>query len=147
MNRTAWVIAALFYIAGVLSTVIVWQIFGGSASLHLAAKVGASPGKPDGKTEPASVQSPFQNARQAITRALREPGSAQFGRIFEGRGIIGKATICGEVNAKNGFGGYTGMTPFVYFPADDRAELVTDPVTLQMTREGIDAYFKDCRRS
>jgi hypothetical protein len=78
---------------------------------------------------------------------LKDPASAQFGRIFDGRGLVGKATVCGEVNAKNGFGGYTGMRPFVYFPDDDRAELITNPATLQMTKEGINAYFKDCRTS
>jgi hypothetical protein len=39
------------------------------------------------------------------------------------------------------------MTPFIYFPDVARAELIANPVTLQMTREGVDAYFKDCRHS
>jgi hypothetical protein len=86
-------------------------------------------------------------AQRAVIRTLKDPASAQFGRIFDGRGVVGMATVCREVNAKNGFGGYTGMTPFVYFPDDDRAELITNPATLQMTKEGINAYFKDCRTS
>ena len=106
-------------------------------------------------TKQASNRPPelFPEARQAIIRTLKDPDSARFGRIFEGRGVIGKATICGEVNAKNGFGGYTGMTPFVYFPDDDRAELITDPVTLQMTPrrhqcllQGLPAFMRASRR-
>ncbi len=46
---------------------------------------------------------------------LRDPASAQirlwrFGYIYE----IGYA-LCGEVNAKNGFGGYAGFQPFAVF--------------------------------
>jgi hypothetical protein len=105
------------------------------------------PQAPAAKQESTQPRESFPDARRAIIRILKDPDSARFGRIFEGRGVVGKATICGEVNAKNGFGGYTGMTPFVYFPDDDRAELITDPVTLQMTHEGINVYYKDCRRS
>jgi hypothetical protein len=96
--------------------------------------------------EPVSERGPpsFQNAQRAVIRILKDPGSAQFGRIFEGRRVVGKATVCAEVNAKNGFGDYTGMTPFVYFPDNDRAELITNTASLQMTKEGINAYFKDC---
>jgi len=80
-------------------------------------------------------------------RILKDPDSARFGRIFQGRGIVGMITVCGEVNAKNGYGGYTGMTPVVYFPETGRAELITDPVTLGMSNQGIEAHFKDCRSS
>lgn len=43
-----------------------------------------------------------------IAATLKDPGSAQFGEI-EIRGDI----ACGTVNAKNGFGGYTGAVPFM----------------------------------
>ena len=66
--------------------------------------------------------------------------------------MIGRTTICGEVNAKNGFGSYAGMQPFVYFPDNDRAELITAELinklgTVPMARDTIDAELKDCRHS
>ena len=57
-------------------------------------------------------------AKTAAAYDLKDPGSAQFRNI---RGIqataeTGKSAtyICGEVNARNSFGGYVGFTPFVY---------------------------------
>ncbi|UPK40782.1 hypothetical protein IVB18_50075 (plasmid) [Bradyrhizobium sp. 186] len=158
MTRSLWAIVALGFVAGVALLFFLPPLFKSppSESLQLAAAkaIGAATAVPRPATKAPAMkqandqsQESFPKARRAIVRMLKDPDAARFGRIFEGRGVIGRATICGEVNAKNGFGGYTGMTPFVYFPDDDRAELITDPVTLQMTREGIDAYFKDCRRS
>ena len=55
------------------------------------------------------------NRAQAAVRAeLRDPDSAQFKNVF----VIGTGydkTVCGNVNARNGFGGYTGFTPFIYY--------------------------------
>lgn len=51
-------------------------------------------------------------AKNAIRERLRDPDSAQFRnvRFYSGGGT---AVACGEVNAKNGFGGYTGYKQFV----------------------------------
>lgn len=47
-------------------------------------------------------------------KGLKDPDSARFGDIFlasvDDKGVI---TVCGYVNAKNSFGGYTGMEPFL----------------------------------
>jgi hypothetical protein len=86
----------------------------------------------------------FLRAERAVRGSLRDPDSASFGSLFEGRGIVGRVTICGEVNSKNGFGGYTGMTPFVYFPDTDRSEMITTNRNAT-TDDGLKAYFKDCR--
>lgn len=51
-------------------------------------------------------------ARKAVMGILRDPTSAIFGQVLIVR-KGGQESICGEVNAKNGFGGYTGMKPFV----------------------------------
>ena len=54
-----------------------------------------------------------------VLARLKDPGSAYFGRVFvrvpdkfdkKANGIV-----CGSVNAKNSFGGYTGMQGFVTF--------------------------------
>jgi hypothetical protein len=50
--------------------------------------------------------------KRAVASALREPSSAVFKDVFYVRKKVGDA-VCGEVNARNGFGGFTGMQPFV----------------------------------
>ena len=48
-------------------------------------------------------------ARMAIQERLKDPGSAEF------RNIVSSETVaCGEVNAKNAFGGYVGFTRFLH---------------------------------
>lgn len=47
-----------------------------------------------------------------VRNALKDPASANFGPIRGGRDPYGKIIVCGMVNAKNSFGGYTGMQPF-----------------------------------
>ena len=63
----------------------------------------------------------FLRAKQAVTRILKDPDLAKFGNLFEGSGRSGKSAICGFINAKNGYGGYTGMTQFIYFINQDEA--------------------------
>ncbi len=48
-------------------------------------------------------------AREAVKGQLRDPGSAE----FRGLRLADQNTVCGEVNAKNGFGGYSGWQSFV----------------------------------
>lgn len=55
-----------------------------------------------------AVPSMFVAGRQLVRAALRDPRSADFRNDRE-RGAV----LCGEVNAKNGFGGYTGYRRFV----------------------------------
>jgi hypothetical protein len=47
-------------------------------------------------------------AKDMILKILRDPDSAKFGDVFFGR----NGTVCGTVNSKNGFGGYTGAQVF-----------------------------------
>jgi hypothetical protein len=53
-------------------------------------------------------------ARQLVTRMLKDPGSADFGDITG----FAPHVACGSVNAKNGFGGFAGQTRFVYHVDD-----------------------------
>lgn len=48
-------------------------------------------------------------AREALTDTLLDPSSAQFREL---RRDLPDGPICGEVNAKNSFGAYTGFAPF-----------------------------------
>jgi len=72
----------------------------------------------------------FAAARSAVLAVFKDPDSARFGTLtrktvgdkfneFEGhlrRDAVDKRTdlVCGTVNAKNGFGGYTGHVRFAY---------------------------------
>lgn len=48
------------------------------------------------------------DAEKAVTGKLRDPSSAQ----FRNARIVDDQVICGEVNAKNAFGGYVGFEPY-----------------------------------
>ena len=70
------------------------------------------------------------DAKKAIESELLDPGSVKYRNIIIKKkqsfasmmdaartGSEGKpnyATVCGEVNAKNRMGGYTGFKPFIY---------------------------------
>ena len=59
------------------------------------------------------------DAKDAILYNLKDPSSAKFRNIrgiqvkWE-KNIEDRLWICGEVNARNSYGGYTGFTPFYY---------------------------------
>lgn len=50
--------------------------------------------------------------QDAVKLKLRDPDSAQFRNVKMG-GRADLPLVCGEVNSKNGFGGYTGFQRFV----------------------------------
>ena len=55
----------------------------------------------------------LDQAHTAVQGTLRDPSSAQ----FQDEVVVGAVTartVCGNVNAKNGFGGYTGKSAFIY---------------------------------
>lgn len=58
------------------------------------------------KAEVAAIQ-------KAVTDKLKDPGSAQFGLMTAGKTVTGGIVACGYVNAKNSFGGYVGMSPYI----------------------------------
>lgn len=53
--------------------------------------------------------------QQGVRNALKDPDSAKFGRIAgaEAADKPGIVYVCGTVNAKNSFGGFTGDKPYV----------------------------------
>lgn len=52
--------------------------------------------------------------KTGVTNSLKDPGSAQFGTMMASAeaGDREMVTVCGLVNARNSFGGYTGMQPY-----------------------------------
>lgn len=65
----------------------------------------------------ALAQSPTDNERvqaaeAAVASRVRDPTSAHFQDVFVAR-VEGVVRVCGEVNATNAYGGYTGFQRFV----------------------------------
>lgn len=51
------------------------------------------------------------HAKRSVKSVLRDPDSAVFGAVYNGR----DDAVCGAVNAKNSFGGYTGPQLFMTY--------------------------------
>ena len=60
----------------------------------------------------------INKAQQAVKELLVDPNSATF--RYTRKALMG---VCGEVNAKNSFGGYTGFKKFHYSPASKEGNL------------------------
>jgi len=68
-------------------------------------------------------------AQDAVKRKLRDPSSAQFRNmgVFHPAFADGPPqAVCGEVNSKNGFGGYSGYTIFVWAALDENLKVDRD---------------------
>jgi len=63
-----------------------------------------------------------EQAKDAVKATLKDPESAQFRNLYT-KSWTGKASpddaVCGEVNAKNSYGGYTGFTRFYQVNPND----------------------------
>lgn len=55
----------------------------------------------------------IQKAKQGVQAQMKDPSSVQF-RNIQGYNKGGMTLLCGELNAKNSFGGYTGFDHFTY---------------------------------
>jgi hypothetical protein len=53
-------------------------------------------------------------AKQAAADATRDPLAAQFRGLSVVTDGDGNRKVCGQINAKNGYGGYIGFKPFAY---------------------------------
>lgn len=67
---------------------------------------------------PATAAEPYKLTKsdtaeieRSVRRELKDPESARF-KGFLATKTKGGATVCGFVNAKNSYGGYTGFVPF-----------------------------------
>lgn len=55
----------------------------------------------------------FNEGRSVITKDLKDPDSAKFRNEYIIRNPSNKTWLCGEINAKNGYGAYTGYTRYI----------------------------------
>lgn len=85
------------------------------AADETARKAAAEKDKAD--REEAQAYADAKVALESVRNTLADPESALFKDVWAVRGQIADAPpttfACGTVNAKNGFGGYVGYTPFV----------------------------------
>lgn len=70
--------------------------------------------KKSGAAHPQIEMSSFETSivEDAISSRLKDPSSAQFGAMAAALQTDGSVIVCGLVNAKNSFGGYTGNQPY-----------------------------------
>ena len=69
-------------------------------------------------TKDAATIDEIDEAKKAVINQLKDPESARFGEIWALSGSNGKRSLCGYVNAKNSYGGYTGRKIFTIIPPD-----------------------------
>ena len=62
-------------------------------------------------------------AEQVLRTHLKDPGSADIRSISARADSLGRTAVCGGVNAKNSYGGYTGMKGFVVTPETGSVEI------------------------
>lgn len=74
-----------------------------ASSFGLLALVGCSP-----SSEQPLIEDRFAGLEEAVKAELRDPTSAMFRNIRSDKPPF----VCGEVNSKNGFGGYAGWSAF-----------------------------------
>lgn len=60
----------------------------------------------------AAPQPSVRAVQQAVAAETRDPAATQFRDVRVVGAMEGGATACGQMNAKNGFGGMTGWQPF-----------------------------------
>jgi hypothetical protein len=65
-----------------------------------------------GKVPRYTLSKQLDTVKGALLKDLKDPDSAKFGIIAAGTAQDGSILICGMVDTRNGFGGYTGELPF-----------------------------------
>jgi hypothetical protein len=66
--------------------------------------------------------SDIEKARTAVAERLKDPDSAK----FRNERKVSDGGVCGEVKGKNGFGAYSGFTPFFAMKKPDGFDVIID---------------------
>lgn len=86
--------------------------------------------KPEPKTAAGLTQSQtfsmIERSKEAARKRLKDPASAEFREVRYHEGKEGVPMVCGEVNAKNAFGGRAGFERFVSTGAEDKTFFESD---------------------
>ncbi|MGV1754871.1 hypothetical protein [Agrobacterium sp. CG674] len=85
---------------------------------------------------------------EATVGSFKDPTSVQFMKLSHPTlpsGDARKGVVCGMVNAKNGFGGYNGFTPFVYNASDQSFAIYNDRIEPHLRELHLMAFkFSGC---
>lgn len=87
-------------------------------------------GPPWYRVEASAKQKAF--AKQKASYNLMDPSAAQFRNMFAISRGMGDDTVCGEMNAKNAYGAYTGFKPF-YVDEDGKFQSYSPDDPIGMT--------------
>ncbi|MBN9242428.1 MAG: hypothetical protein J0I98_06510 [Mesorhizobium sp.] len=68
------------------------------------------------------------SVQAAVTSVLKDPDSATFSDLAAAKSPAGDIFVCGKVNAKNSFGGYSGAAPFIGTLTHDLKKFVIERV-------------------
>jgi hypothetical protein len=75
---------------------------------------------------------------EAVRSSLKDPESARFGRALAGK-LKGDVLVCGMVNAKNSYGGYTGEKPYFGLLFEGKrfgvAKIAGDDISVQAVQQ------------
>lgn len=107
-------------------------VFIGLMAFGLFMLIGKLPSPPPSAAEKQADA--IYAAHDAVRGRLKDPDSAKFSAEF-----VTGSTVCGYVNARNGFGGYNGPEPYIYLPP-----LVILPGDFQKRTSFAEQWRKTC---
>jgi hypothetical protein len=137
--------AAVFIVATAVPQSVGADIADLQRRLQVLREQADQPPPPPGPTVLHTAADFRREARRALIDTLRDPASARFRDVRRYPAPNGY-TFCGEVNARNGFGGMTGFIRFQAFAnADGRTNAVMDDLDHQPGRSYFQAgWNRDC---
>lgn len=86
-------------------------------------------------------------AQEAVGKQLKDPASAQYGRTFvvpaseKSEKFSDMRVVCGDVNAKNAYGGYTGATRYIVLFGKPASGGDTAVLDVEMEKQPGDELF------
>jgi len=86
----------------------------------------------------------IEGAKNAVRERMRDPTSVEFRSVVVG-GNPDSGAVCGEVNGRNGFGGYHGYVRFVATVSYRNVFPVIEPEAGDDTLSNL--WAKDCPKS
>lgn len=97
-------------------------------SLGLACMAPSSPQARELLASTTLTKQQIASIQAAVKERLKDPDSAKFGKFAAGRTLDGSIRVCGYVNSRNSFGGFTGMSPFSARLAGASSPVIQGPV-------------------
>jgi hypothetical protein len=111
--------------------------------MRAAALIGAAIWPPAAMTTTAAGTLPsLATLQREVAEQLRDPPTVRFRNIHIAHGADGKDRVCGDVNSRNAFAGYSGFLPFVSDILPDKRAgfpfIGTDWAAARVVRESCD---------